>query len=981
MRNYYEAPFRAYISLAQIAMAHTCPNCLATFEKKSDLTRHTTEKKKPCKPIADKLSKVESKALQTASKAPKLADEMFFARDILRKSGVTGLDALEVVSAIIVLREIDKVYDAELSDKGQFCVPGRTERSYKRTYDSELYRFRNIVKLNPNKDDTTNFVSVIVSAYDALTRHEGELGEAMNKLNFSPKMFPLEEKKHSNVTFELIKHCTEKLQFGDKDTLGAGYSSVIKDFLDGKELGQFFTSPPIVKYAVAAVSKDRELGDVLDPTCGSGGFLIAAKGCTSVTGYEIDPKVAFLAGANCLLTYKKLPEITQCDFLRDAPKTQYDTILANPPFGIKGLKHKDLVEHKELANDGTESYPFNSTATGFFLQRIVHVLKEGGRAAVVLPLGKEISGTTPNELKLRTALLKACNVLEVVSIPGGMFENTTIKTTLVVFEKKRELLACLKKKTTKKRVTMEMNTDLEDATIEVKFTQMQDDGTVIDLETIPMTRIVEKKYSLSHDDYKESGSEEQSSIYSSDIELFPLKELCILVPGKSLTKAKFVSGNVPVVGGGMQPMGFHSVSNTSERAIILSATGASCGFVNRYETKIFRNSDAVEAKVTSEKVHSDYMYRILKHKQDIIQSLRTGMAQPHLDKDRLMDMTIPVPSIETQMNITKKLDKFENGVTHAKKMIEHYRHSMDVVLSTELRKTSVKMVKIADICDINDVKKHKTEFGKPVGKIPFHTGSPSTQLFVDSADVKGPIIILNRTNGKGISHVILSGDCSIATQTITLKAKAGVHVNYVYHYLETSNGKSSLEKGFVGALHKNLSVEYVSSMDIPLPDILDQKRISEELDQMFSTITYLEKNEERTRHLMRDTLNAMLGETTITEEKSFSPGDEKSESDQKAPEDAASVVSEESEEWAFEETNVQPIDEDSAAQFMDSLDEVTPVESKDEIKHAKQAQSVAKKPQAPAKNIVAKNIGGVACEYGSNAHTVKAAQPKSAAKR
>lgn len=53
MRNYYEAPFRAYISLAQIAMAHTCPNCLATFEKKSDLTRHTTEKKKPCKPIAD----------------------------------------------------------------------------------------------------------------------------------------------------------------------------------------------------------------------------------------------------------------------------------------------------------------------------------------------------------------------------------------------------------------------------------------------------------------------------------------------------------------------------------------------------------------------------------------------------------------------------------------------------------------------------------------------------------------------------------------------------------------------------------------------------------------------------------------------------------------------------------------------------------------------------------------------------------------
>ena len=156
------------------------------------------------------------------------------------------------------------------------------------------------------------------------------------------------------------------LTFWAKDFL-----RIIHDLAEGSGLGQYFTKSPIVKYAIGAVSKDRELGDVLDPTCGSGGFLAATPKGTNVFGYDIDTRVVALAYANCLFAHSKVPHIHQMDFLRGVVGRHFDTLVANPPFGVKNVKHTELLEEKELGVEAFESFPLTSTATGTSFQRIV----------------------------------------------------------------------------------------------------------------------------------------------------------------------------------------------------------------------------------------------------------------------------------------------------------------------------------------------------------------------------------------------------------------------------------------------------------------------------------------------------------------------------------------------------------------------------------------------------------------------------------
>jgi restriction endonuclease S subunit len=141
---------------------------------------------------------------------------------------------------------------------------------------------------------------------------------------------------------------------------------------------------------------------------------------------------------------------------------------------------------------------------------------------------------------------------------------------------------------------------------------------------------------------------------------------------------------------------------------------------------------------------------------------------------------------------------------------------------------------LGEVCEVEkNLIKHDTNYGKNQGKYKFHTGGERTDLYVDEFDIKDLYIIQNRTNGSGKCNLYLDREFSIAKQTIVYRAlnKNENTTKYIYYYLLFN--KYIIEKGFIGANHKNISKEYIKNIKIPIPPLKTQKEIVEYLDFIY----------------------------------------------------------------------------------------------------------------------------------------------------
>jgi len=141
---------------------------------------------------------------------------------------------------------------------------------------------------------------------------------------------------------------------------------------------------------------------------------------------------------------------------------------------------------------------------------------------------------------------------------------------------------------------------------------------------------------------------------SSDIK--PLStEIAIVQKGSSITKAKTVSGKIPVVAGGQQPAYFHNVANRSKNIITVSASGAYAGFLNFWDTEIFASDCTTIKSANESEISTELLYEILKVIQTEIYKLQRGQAQPHVYPRDISKIKIPIPSKAAQKIILKEL--------------------------------------------------------------------------------------------------------------------------------------------------------------------------------------------------------------------------------------------------------------------------------------------------------------------------------------
>lgn len=252
---------------------------------------------------------------------------------------------------------------------------------------------------------------------------------------------------------QLMRQVINKLQTGidfnkssERHELGGIYEQILKDLQSAGNAGEFYTPRAVTQFMVNRVNPGLH-EKVMDPACGTGGFLT----CTiehkrkhfvktpqdeealqrTIHGVEKKSLPHLLAVTNMILHGIEVPDNIKHDntlsrpLISWGPKERVDVIVANPPFG-------------GMEEDGIETnFPaiFRTRETAdLFLTLFIHLLKDGGRAAVVLPDGFLFGEGMKTRLKEK--LLGECNLHTIVRLPNGVFNPYTgIKTNLLFFTK------------------------------------------------------------------------------------------------------------------------------------------------------------------------------------------------------------------------------------------------------------------------------------------------------------------------------------------------------------------------------------------------------------------------------------------------------------------------------------------------------------------------------------------------------------------
>ena len=857
-----------YLNIIYIRMSkYVCELCKKDFKQKSDYDKHKN-KKTPCITL-DEIQKItQTKEVKNDNKT-NLTKIFKYCLDVLRDNEhLTGDKALRTLAHLLDLRLLEPQFGKTI-DIDEFNYDfSHIEDDMIDNHKKKLLSIVRFSKLAQEKEDNipTNmkYLWDDILAVHPKTKNIFLKGRGFDITNQSTYKKLIT--KLSSFDFESI----------EADILGEAYEEVIQGVMIGKTLGQFFTPPKVKKMMVKLIdpqiNKNGSIEKIFDPAMGTGGFLITClrhlinQSKTKnikldwdfirkqgLGGREAEPDTYQFAVSNMLISSGHMFDVLEKgDSIRNPITNKYDIILANPPFGIDGLTYDDI--NHALRN---EYLPIKSnSAVPLFLQAIIYQLKINGRCAVVLPEGQELFSKNGALVAVREFLMKTCDLKEVIYLPAGTFTHTTIKTCVFYFIKKREGKDALEtnikvSKTTQKETGREYKFSKTHQTTKVHFYDYNPDNDVkheLIEGGVSIDELSKNNYSLNYAEYLKDNVEDE--VYDEEIVIKKLGEVCELQNGKRIVKDQVETGEYPVYGGGGLTSFYTNQYTREGKTCKISREGMSLhNCVLMLNEKYYLNSQALTIISKSDILLNEYLWYYLNNNKELVFECGRGTAQKAIDVDAFKNIKIPIPSLEKQKEIVSYLDFiYEKCNKTSNDKIEELKKLNEFCLNNQRVFGDNEMKKLGEICDIDkNIIKHATEYGKSKGKYKFHTGGVRTDLYVDEYDIEDMYIIQNRTNGSGKCNLFLDKKFSLAKQTMVYRAKNKneITTKYIYYYLLTNI--NILEKGFIGANHKNISHEYLENIKILIPSFEKQKEIVEYCESNNNLIKQLENEIEQNK--------------------------------------------------------------------------------------------------------------------------------------
>lgn len=314
-------------------------------------------------------------------------------------------------------------------------VPGQDGKKKPQIAASEVINFVNNDLFPSLKDLNAN-----ASPQHKVIR--GVFEDANNYMKSGPQFLAVIEKLEEAIDFH---------DFRTRANLGDVYEQLLNDLRGAGNAGEFYTPRSITQFMVDRINPQLKKNEVvLDPACGTGGFLTATidhlrnqrttKSGTkeqraieaAIRGFEKKQLPHLLCTTNMLMHGIDVPsQIEHRNTLgvgwnEWGANDKVDCVITNPPFGG--------YEDDGVGGDYPADLRTRETADMFMALIIKKLLKENGRAAVVLPdgflFGDGIKAT------LKRLLLRDCKLHTIVRLPKGVFAPyTTIKTNLLFFTK------------------------------------------------------------------------------------------------------------------------------------------------------------------------------------------------------------------------------------------------------------------------------------------------------------------------------------------------------------------------------------------------------------------------------------------------------------------------------------------------------------------------------------------------------------------
>ena len=858
---------------------YNCELCGKEFTQKGDFTKHKS-KKTPCITM-EQIKEIHNKVEVITDKREMFKTKFKSILNILRDNeGITGEKALRNMAYLLVLKMIEPRIGVELDmDTYKYDFTHiEDELAYKNKL-FEILRFSNLSK--QHEDDIPKLIKGLWN--DILAVHPSTKQIFMKGGKF--------DIKHQSTYIKIFKILISADFVSDIDILGVAYEDVISELMTGKVLGQFFT-PLKVKQIMMDLIKPKLFDDgtietCCDPTMGTGGFLLSViknvsaqskeKGIkinwdnikASLYGKEIDPDTYQLAMSNMLISTGHIfSELDNGDSIRETISRKFDIVLSNPPFGIKGLKYDEFTQ------DVKDILPIKSTnAVSLFIQLIIHILNIGGRCAVVLPDGQDLfSKSNTTLVAVREYLMKSCDLSEICYLPAGIFENTSIKTCIFYFVKKRDNVL---REVTKKKYTFAKTHQTKSVKFYDYNTEKNEKYLLID---VPIEKIIENYYSLNYSEYME----EEEETYDEGVVVKTLGEVCSIIKGdkkKSKDGTEF----------GLYPLYYCSILGhlyldtfdyTGEGIIINKTNGSGKAMVYYGNNKYNVGETTIHFNSNNKEIQTKYIYYYLLFNIELIQKYFKGANQKSIIEEDLFNIKIPIPSLAKQQEIVNYLDFiYEKTNKTSQSKIEELKTLNEYCLKNQSLFGANEVKTLGEVCDINPENMKPEQY---------------TEInYIDIASVKGGNILeiqklLNefpsrakriikkgdilyssvRPNLKGyiyINNDIQNGIASTGFAHIRVKKSNTILSKYVYYIMTSECITEELISKAKGAQYPAVSFDDFENIKIPIPSLAKQKQIVEYCESNDKLILQLEREIEENKLIAQQFITSFVKVESETE--------------------------------------------------------------------------------------------------------------------
>jgi type I restriction enzyme M protein len=562
----------------------------------------------------------------------------------------------------------------------------------------------------------------------------GLYGEGIAKMPENPGIPPLFRDIFKNAylpyrdpeTLKAFLKIIDEFSYDHSERLGDAFEYLLSVLGSQGDAGQFRTPRHIIDFMVEVINPQKS-ETILDPACGTAGFLISAykhilranssprpqagegsgeragdlltpdeKGrlAKNFKGYDISPDMVRLSLVNLYLHGFTDPHIYEYDTLTSDERWNEfaDVILANPPFmSPKG----GIKPHKRFSIQAKRSEVL-------FVDYMAEHLTPNGRAAIIVPEGIIFQSQTAYK-ELRKMLVEN-SLVAVVSLPAGCFNPYSgVKTSILILDKTlakaANTIAFFKVENDgyglgAQRRAIEKN-DLPQVQAELAayLHALRTKAPTESILALSSTaQIVPKEKIAANGDYNLSGERyREGDARRSAFPLRRFEEVCTLEYGASLPKEKRIEGEYPVVGSN-GITGYHNEYIVEGPAIVVGRKG-SAGEVTLIEKNCFPIDTTYYVKQTSPaESNISFLYWLLKTLN--LPELRGGAGIPGLNRNDVYEThQIPLPPLDVQKEIVAEIEGYQKVINGARAVLDHYRPHIPI-------HPEWPMVPLSDIADV-----------------------------------------------------------------------------------------------------------------------------------------------------------------------------------------------------------------------------------------------------------------------------------------